>query len=343
MIQKRILHPDLYPRIEDGDALIGRLGKRYHPSDGLLAAVNVALLIERPLLLTGEPGCGKTDFAWAASNALGSILTEPPEHRELLQGYVRSDSLARDILYSYDSVRRFGDAHHGGPEGVKRASDPRNYIELQPLGIALASPHRRVVLIDEIDKAPRDLPNDLLRELDQITFEISEIPRDQAYEKEIFSHGIPLKRTMKRPMDKNGKRFPGPLVIITSNVERQLPDAFLRRCIFCHIEFPEHLLPDILADHFQGLEKEGWLLEDAAAIFELLRATPGLIKIPGTAELLDWVSSLTRVYCPIHVKSQIKQFTTVLEQDHRNPSWKDLPGLNCLIKLREDMDKLCPT
>jgi len=341
MISKtHILNPKLQPCIKDGDTLKGRLGKRYHVSEELLAAVNVALLLERPLLLTGEPGCGKTDFAWAAANALGSLLNDSPDQKILLESYVRSDSLARDLLYSYDSVRRFGDAHHGGHEGLKRASDVRNYIELQPLGIALASQNRRVVLIDEIDKAPRDLPNDLLRELEQNTFDILEIPRDQDYEKDVFSHNIPLNRVMKRPVDTNNNRLPGPLIIITSNVERQLPDPFLRRCIFYHIEFPEDLLPEILADHFPECVDKSGFLETVLNVFMNLRETPGLTKIPGTAELLDWVTSLTKVYNSNYVKSQFDQFiSSVQEESHQLP-WKNLPGLSCLVKLREDENRL---
>ncbi len=256
---------------------------------------------------------------------------------------MRSDSLAKDLLYFYDSVRRFGDAHHGGHGGLERASDPRNYIELQPLGIALASRQRRVVLIDEIDKAPRDLPNDLLRELEQNSFEILEIPRDQSYEKEVPSQGIPLKRVMERPVEKERKCVPGPLVIITSNVERQLPDAFLRRCIFFHIKFPEDLLPDILADYFPGIAENETFLNKVIVIFRQLRETSGLIKKPGTAELIDWIVSLTRVYNRGHIETRIRQFTESMKQEHQNLPWDKLPGLSCLVKLREDLERLYQT
>jgi len=332
-----ILHPNLHPCIKDGDTLRGRLGKRYRPPEGLLEAANIALLLERPLLLTGETGCGKTDFAWAAANALGNVLNDSPDQKILLEAYVRSDSLAKDLLYSYDSVRRFGDAHHGRTEDLQRVNDVRNYIELQPLGIALASPHRRVVLIDEIDKAPRDLPNDLLRELEQNSFEILEIPRDLHYENEAYSHDIPLYRTMKRPLGDNNKPISSPLVIITSNVERQLPDPFLRRCIFYNIEFPYKSLPEILEDHFPDQEE---FLTNIQSIFVNLRKTPGLTKVPGTAELLDWMTSLTNVYNTEYVWSQINQFVSSMKEDSKRPPWKELPGLSCLVKLHEDEIRL---
>jgi MoxR-like ATPase len=326
------LHPNLHPCIKDGDTLRGRLGKRYHPSKGLLEAVNVALLLERPLLLTGETGCGKTDFAWAVANALGNLLNDSPEQKILLEAYVRSDSLAKDLLYSYDSVRRFGDANHGGKESLKCADDVRHYIELQPLGIALSSLHRRVVLIDEIDKAPRDLPNDLLRELEQNSFDILEIPRDVLYEKKVFSHNIPLYREMKRPVGKNNKPLPAPLIIITSNVERQLPDPFLRRCIFYNIEFPdESSLNKILKDHFPDFVDQKFFTT-VQDFFANLRKTPGLTKVPGTAELLDWMTSLRQVYHPEYVKSHFSS--------SRHPRWDELPGLSCLVKLREDEIRL---
>jgi len=340
MSTKNLLDPNHHPCIKDDDTLRGRLGKRYRPPKGLLEAVNVALLLERPLLLTGKAGCGKTDFAWAAANALGNLLNCSPEQKILLEAYVRSDTLAKDLLYSYDSVRRFGDANHGGKESLKCADDVRNYIELQALGIALASPHRRVVLIDELDKAPRDLPNDLLRELEQNSFDILEIPRDIHYEKRVSSHNIPLYRMMKRPVDeKSNKPLPAPLVIITSNVERQLPDPFLRRCIFYNIEFPSgESLIEILKDHFPNLINQKVFLTNVINIFVELRKTHGLNKAPGTSELLDWTTSLTQVYHQKSVELQIAKFVSSSTKD-----WEKLPGLSCLVKLREDEISLFQT
>jgi MoxR-like ATPase len=323
-------HPELRPRIE-ARGLVGRQGKPYHADPGLVAAANVALTLERPLLLTGETGCGKTDFAWAAAHDLGGA--------EPLQCYVRSDTRARDLLYSYDAISRFGDAHHGGTEGAERARDPRDYIVLQDLGEAFISRERRVVLIDEIDKAPRDLPNDLLRELEQNKFEIPEIPGAIA----VGDPSEPkarLRRVMERPRDAKGKLVPAPLVIITSNIERQLPDAFLRRCIFWHIASPtEDRLRQILTDHDPGQEG-GDFFRDAVQIFTRVREIPGLSRKPGTAELLDWVGALTRVFDPAPTRLQIRAFAADLGQTKRKLGWHSLPALGCLVKMREDQDCL---
>lgn len=335
---------NLAPRIERSSDLIGRRRKPYRATDGLLDAVNVALTLERPLLLTGEAGCGKTDFAWAAASALARAQGDTVSDREPLACYVRSDTRARDLLYTHDMVTRFGDAQHGGSQGLARARDPRNYIHLQPLGRALASPRRRVVLIDEIDKAPRDLPNDLLRELDHAAFEILEIPDDLALDDQVTSHGIPLRRVMQRPVDEHGRRLLAPLVIVTSNVERQLPDAFLRRCIFWHIEFPTNELTDILADHFADDPRvdEGFL-DKIVVVFRHVRETPGLLKKPATAELIDWVGALLTVFEREPMRHQINDLGAALASGRRDVMWRGLPGLACLVKLREDQDTLCRT
>ncbi len=328
-------NPELKPRLEDGPDMIGRQGKRYRPDRELLEAANTALTLERPLLLTGDPGCGKTDFAWAAAGALGAALGHYGEAREPLLCSVRSDSRARDLLYSNDAIRRFGDSQHAGNEARRRANDPRHYIALEPLGRALVSAARRVVLIDEIDKAPRDLPNDLLRELDEGSFDILEIPESLDGEQVVTSHAIPLERTMRRPRKDDGELVPLPLVIITSNVERQLPDAFLRRCIFHHIKFPEALLPDILGDHFPKAREHGDFLARAVAVFTALRRVSGLAKPPATAELLDWVGALTRVYQLEHSIARLTRVSAAL--DAGRVPWSELPGLSCLVKLREDL------
>ena len=142
-------HPDAHPRLPDKE-LRGRDGL-YLVDAGLRAATNVALTMEMPLLLTGEPGCGKTDFAFVVANALDPM---PGPGRGLLECHIRSDSRARDLLYHYDALLRFAEAHHGDDDAHARSRDPRKYIELQALGIALMSRRRRVVLMDEIDKAP---------------------------------------------------------------------------------------------------------------------------------------------------------------------------------------------
>lgn len=330
------------PRIP-GDGLVGREGWPYLPHPDLLAAANAALALQMPLLLTGEAGCGKTDFAYAAASGLEGDRAADAAIREPLESYVRSDTRARDLLYHYDAIRRFGDAQHGGEEGRRRAEDPRPYLKLQPLGRGLMSPKLRVVLIDEIDKAPRDLPNDLLRELDQGHFEIPEIPTD------LGDAGMPVnldepmtfRHQMKRPNPEQK-----PLVIITSNVERQLPDPFLRRCVFFHIPFPkEQQLRDIVGSRFQ--DAEGLFLDRVLDIFHALRAVPSLTKKPATSELINWTEALGALYDPAAVQRVLDRFAggALPEAKATQAGWADLewgslPAFGCLIKLREDLDRL---
>lgn len=316
------------------DTFVGREGRPYHPHPDLLAAANAALLLGVPLLLTGEPGCGKTHFAWAAA---GALCTRPghADAPEPLECYVRSDSRARDFLYHYDAIRRFGDAQHGGTEGQKRAQDVREYIELQALGRALLSPARQVLLIDEVDKAPRDLPNDLLRELDQGRFEIPEIPAADTQGE--------LRRQMVPP---DGARRP--FIVITSNVERQLPDAFLRRCVFYHIPFPDEAqLRRIVLDHVCDLPggMDRLLLDGALEIFHALREwKPKLTKRPATAELLAWLLVLHGAFPEATgqgalARGKVQKLAEGLRKDRRH-SLGELPGLGCLLKLREDIERV---
>lgn len=323
-----------YPRIR-ADQLRGREGHRYQADPGLLAAANAALALEMPLLLTGEAGCGKTDFAYAVATALRCDAAVDPASVELLECYVRSDSRAQDVLYHYDALSRFGDAHHGGEAGRRRAEEVRHYIELRPLGRALMSSSLRVVLVDEIDKAPRDLPNDLLRELDQGHFEIPEIPVSCEAGPTIDpDRPLTFRNQMRRP-----EGACKPLVIITSNVERQLPDPFLRRCVFFHIPFPDqNALRAILKDRFQ----EEPLLDHAMKIFMTLRGMPNLTKRPTTSELINWVQVLNRVFHEDAVKRAFHDFPcgdAVAERPRELP-WEKLPGLGCLVKLREDLVRL---
>lgn len=314
---------DLNPRLPT-DGLRGREGAAYHAPPDLVTAAQVALTLGRPLLLTGEPGCGKTDFAYAVEGALRAY--GDPADPGLLECHVRSDSRARDLLYFHDALARFGDAHHGGDGEKVRARDPRNYLQLLPLGRALISPYLRVVLVDEVDKAPRDLPNDLLRELDHKRFEIPEIPSEAG------EHPSGLRRVM-------GDGHARPLVIITSNVERQLPDAFLRRCVFFHIPFPEEeALRKILADRFPGVQA---LHDRVLKVFLALRDV-SLTKRPATSELVDWVAALHGVFARAEVEVALARFTEALARSRAPASapWGDLPALTCLVKLREDLEKL---
>jgi MoxR-like ATPase len=314
--------------------MVGRDGNPYFADHGLLAAANAALALGRPLLLTGEPGCGKTDFAFAAASGLALAPDDPM--RAPLEFYVRSDTTARDLLYRNDTVRRFSDAQTGDAADRARARIPQNYISLEALGAAVISPVRRVVLVDEIDKAQRDLPNDLLRELDQSRFEIPEIDwnSDRNYASAEPNHQH-LRRLMA-PADANSPR---PLVIITSNVERQLPDAFLRRCLFYYVPFPKNeRLVQILNARFgdQDLPQN----EDAVSLFMHLRRNDALTKKPATAELVDWVQCLTTVFDPQGVRESLAREAAKLKTSGVAVDWSGLPGLACLLKLREDLDLL---
>lgn len=333
--------PDLPRRLPD-TGLLGRDGKPYHATAELLAAANVALALRRPLLLTGEPGCGKTDFAYAAEGALrlsaGTKELAEADSDGLLESQIRSDSRARDLLYDYDALSRFNDAQHGDPE---RARDARRYVQLLPLGRALTSERMRVLLIDEIDKAPRDLPNDLLRELDRgalapsgnlppVAFVIPEIPP------EVTETGSPLRREMRRPSDPSA----WPFVVITSNSERQLPDPFLRRCVFFHMKFPDRdSLAKILKDRFVEFPDAGQLIGPAVSVFEALRAVPRIIKKPTTAELIDWTEAMLRVFQPESALEGLTRAAAGIEEGRAGSGlrWAAVPALPCLVKLQEDL------
>jgi MoxR-like ATPase len=230
--------------------------EEYVASPSLRAAVDAALVLERPLLVRGEPGTGKTLLAASVSKALGL---------ELLTWNVKSTSKAKDGLYVYDVVRRLNDSRFGTPEQV---SNIERYIDLGPLGKAFASDERRVVLIDEIDKADVEFPNDLLHEIDRMEFEVVETGR----------------RVKARQR---------PIVIVTSNAEKELPDAFLRRCVFHYIEFPDaKLMAEIVRVHVKDLDQK--LLDAALASFYKLREKDSLRKKPSTSELIDWLLVLLR-------------------------------------------------
>lgn len=225
----------------------------YIASDDLQRIVNVAVVLERPLLIKGEPGTGKTLLAQSIAEGLGL---------ELMTWHVKSTTKAREGLYVYDTVQRLYDSRFQD----KDVSDIRQYIHLGPLGRAFASDKRVVVLIDEIDKADVEFPNDLLHELDAMRFTIPETGE--------------LVEAKHRPV-----------VIITSNSEKELPDAFLRRAVFHYIAFPDRsLMREIVEVHFPGLA-DG-LLQAALSRFYELRTVDGLRKRPSTSELVDWIAAL---------------------------------------------------
>lgn len=283
----------------------------FRPDPGLVRAANAALILHQPLLLTGEPGVGKSQFAHALSYGLG--LGD-----EALSVYVKSNATVRDLFYEFDELARFRDARQdnagrarpltdylgfsplgkailmsGGanattvplPQAGMRAAGadrPILFGELLPGDIDIGQPRRSVVLIDEIDKAPRDLPNDILNEIDKMAFRVPEI-----------GHEI------------RGNPEMEPILVITSNSEKNLPDAFLRRCVYYHIPFPPSvadkvahlpederppLLQDIVAARIEGLSATDPLVRDAVRVFSRIRDyAGGLSKKPSTSELLNWL------------------------------------------------------
>ena len=225
----------------------------YVATADLKLAVNAALVLTRPLLVKGEPGTGKTLLAEEVARALG---------RPLHQWHVKSTTKAQQGLYEYDAVSRLRDSQLG--DG--RVGDISNYIRRGVLWNAFESETPAVVLIDEIDKADIEFPNDLLRELDRMEFHVYETQQTI-----VARHR--------------------PLVVITSNNEKELPDAFLRRCFFHYIRFPDReTMTQIVGVHFPGLKKA--LLQEALEVFFNLRDVPGLKKKPSTSELLDWLKLL---------------------------------------------------
>ncbi|MGG4604559.1 AAA family ATPase [Paenalcaligenes sp. Me131] len=226
---------------------------QYIATDDLSMAVNAALALQRPLLIKGEPGTGKTHLAEEVAKSLG---------RPLLQWHIKSSTKAQQGLYEYDAVSRLRDSQLGDP----RVHDIAHYIVKGVLWQAFESDVPTVVLIDEIDKADIEFPNDLLRELDQMSFHVYETQQTVTARHR-------------------------PLIIITSNNEKELPDAFLRRCFFHYIRFPDRdTLQQIVQLHFPQLKSE--LLNQAMDVFFALRDTPGLKKKPSTSEFLDWINLL---------------------------------------------------
>ena len=225
----------------------------YVADKDLMVAVNAAIALERPLLVKGEPGTGKTVLAQEVARAIG---------RTLVPWHIKSTTKAQQGLYEYDAVSRLRDSQLGDP----RVSDIRNYIKRGKLWDAFTADERPVLLIDEIDKADIEFPNDLLLELDRMEFHVYETGETV--------------RARQRP-----------IVVITSNNEKELPDAFLRRCFFHYIRFPDHeTMERIVRVHHPDIKKNQ--LKEALASFFEIREVPGLKKKPSTSELLDWLKLL---------------------------------------------------
>jgi MoxR-like ATPase len=227
--------------------------RNYVATEDLKVAVNAAITLQRPLLIKGEPGTGKTVLAIEVAKAIGAPL---------LEWHIKSTTKAQQGLYEYDAVSRLRDSQLGD----ERVKDIRNYIKRGKLWDAFTMNQRPVLLIDEIDKADIEFPNDLLQELDRMEFFVYE-----------------TSETIKAQHR--------PIVIITSNNEKELPDAFLRRCFFHYIKFPDpETMQQIVDVHFPGLK--GRLVKEALGVFYDMREVPGVKKKPSTSELLDWLKLL---------------------------------------------------
>ncbi len=234
----------------------------YVATEDLMVAVNAAITLERPLLVKGEPGTGKTILAHEVAKALD---------RQLIEWHIKSTTKAQQGLYEYDAVSRLRDSQLGD----ERVHDIANYIKRGKLWDSFTADERSVLLIDEVDKADIEFPNDLLLELDRMEFFV-------------YETGETVRAEHR------------PIVLITSNNEKELPDAFLRRCFFHYIQFPDRdTMRDIVAVHYPDIQKN--LVAQAMKIFYEIREVPGLKKKPSTSELLDWLKLLMAEDLPLEV------------------------------------------